>query len=216
MVASQTFGNVFFFIGIKKLDAGTTQIAFSSILIWGALLSVMFLGSKFSYIQLIGIIVMLVAILTIQFKKENLDLNRGFLYIATSAGLFAVFQVASADLSKIFTTGTYLVIAYFGPTLILGAIYYKSIRNELKLLSSQLKNTAAKTLFASGTSLLYFIFSYVAYKQAPDRGIVVVLLTSQVVLSVIFGMVFLKEKQNIIRKLIAGVLAFIAGVLIKS
>lgn len=56
MISSQAFGNILFFKGIKNLDASTAQIAFSSILIWGAILSVIFLKSIFSPIQLTGII----------------------------------------------------------------------------------------------------------------------------------------------------------------
>src|SRR3989304_9633789 len=61
VVLSQAIGNILYFQGIKHLDAGTTQIAFSSILIWGVLLSVFFLGSWFSGPQFIGILLMLVA-----------------------------------------------------------------------------------------------------------------------------------------------------------
>ncbi|PIQ35960.1 MAG: hypothetical protein COW60_01195 [Candidatus Yonathbacteria bacterium CG17_big_fil_post_rev_8_21_14_2_50_43_9] len=60
------------------------------------------------------------------------------------------------------------------------------------------------------------VFSFMAYKVAPDKGVVVVLLTSQVILSVIFGIIFLKEKDNISKKVLAGILAFIAGIFIKS
>lgn len=216
MITSQAFGNVLFFKGIKKLDASTTQVAFSSILIWGTILSVIFLKSIFSPVQLMGIILLLIAILLVQYEKGRIDLNTSFLYIVASAVLFAVFQVASADLSKTINTGTYLVLAYLGPSLIIGSIYFSNIKKDFSLLSNQLKNASLKTLFASGTSLLYFVFSYLAYKYAPDRGVVVVLLTAQVVLSVIFGIIFLKEKENKVRKLLAGALAFLAGILIKS
>lgn len=216
MIVSQAFGNVLFFIGIKKLDAGTTQIAFSSILIWGAILSVLFLGSVFSLVQIVGIIFMLIAILMIQYKKGKLEMNSGFLYIVCSAILFAIFQVASAGLSKTLSTGTYLILAYGGPSIIIGLLYFRKIKNDFILLQKQIKNTFIKTIYASGTSMLYFLFSYLAYRYAPDRGIVVVLLTSQVILSVLFGVLFLKEKDNTTKKFAAGILAFIAGVLIKS
>ena len=216
MVISQAFGNILFFKGIKKLDAGTAQIAFSSILIWGAVLSVIFLGSVFSLKQLLGIVLMLVAILIVQYKKGKLDINSSIMYIVGSAVLFAVFQVASADLAKVISTGAYLLMAYLGPSLIISAIYFSTIKKDIPVLQKQLKNTSTKTLFASGTSLLYFTFSYLAFQQAPDRGVVVVLLTAQVVLSVIFGILFLKEKDNQAKKLLAGALAFAAGVLIKG
>jgi len=216
MVLSQAFGNILFFKGIKDLDAGTTQIAFSSILIWGAILSVAFLDSVFSTKQIVGILLMLFAILLVQYKKGKLDMSSGVLYIVASAILFAVFQVASADLSKIISTGAYLLMAYIGPSLIVGILYFKLITNDFHLLKQQVRESFLITLFASGTSMLYFVFSYIAYRYAPDRGVVVVLLTAQVVLSVIFGIIFLKEKDNQLRKMVAGALAFAAGMMIKS
>lgn len=216
MVLSQAFGNILFFKGIKYLDSGTTQIIFSSILIWGAILSVAFLDSIFSTKQIVGILLMLFAILLVQYKKGGLDMNSGVLYVIASSILFAVFQVASANLSKVISTGAYLLMAYIGPSLIVGILYLKRIINDLHLLKQQIKESFLKTLFASGTSMLYFVFSYLAYRYAPDRGVVVVLLTAQVVLSVIFGIIFLKEKDNQLKKVIAGALAFAAGIMIKS
>lgn len=216
MMSSQTFGNVIYFRGQKGLGAGMTQIAFSSILIWGTILSVLFLGSVFSLTQIIGIFFLLIAILTIQFKQRKMNFNSNFLYILGSAVLFAIFQVSSAGLSKAISTGAYLVMAYLGPSLIICALYFKNIRKDFGLIKKQLRHTFLKTLFAGGTSMLYFIFSYLAYRQAPDSGVVVVLLTSQVVLSVIFGIYFLKEKEDSTMKLLAGALAVVAGILIKS
>lgn len=55
-----------------------------------------------------------------------------------------------------------------------------------------------------------------ATDEAPQPAIVGMLLTSQVVLGVILSIIFLKEHDNIGRKLGAGVLAVIAGILIKT
>lgn len=216
MIVSQAFGNILFFAGVKRLDAGMTQIAFSSILIWGAILSIFFLGSSFTGLQSIGIVLMLIAILTVQYKKGKKNLDPGVLYIIGGAALFAVFQVASADLAETISTGAYLMLAYFGPSLLLGLIYRKTLIKDWGHLKNQVKKTAKSTLFASGTSVLYFLFSYLAFQEAPDRGVVVVLLTAQVILSVVLGIIFLKEKNNVPRKLVAAALAFVAGALIRS
>ncbi len=216
MVLSQAFGNILFFQGMNELDAGTAQIAFSSILIWGSVLSVAFLGSNFSLFQVLGIFIMLIAILLTQYHRRSLNFNKGALLIIASAGLFSVFQVTSARISEVVSTGAYLIMAYLGSSLILGLVYFNKIAKEFKFLLSKTKVVFKIMLFASGTSLLYFIFSYFAYRVAPDKGVVVVLLTAQVVLSVILGIILLKETHNLKRKLLAGVLAFIASVLIKS
>jgi drug/metabolite transporter (DMT)-like permease len=216
MIASQAFGNILFFKGVKLLDAGTAQVAFSSVLVWGVLLSIIFLGSQFSLVQFLGILLMLIAIILVQSYKGKKKIDIGILYILSAAALFAVFQVTSAELSKTISTSAYLLLAYLGSSLLLGALYSTTLRKDWTHLKTQVKKTLDITLFASGTSLLYFLFAYFAYQQAPDQGIVVVLLTSQVVLSVILGIIFLKERENVPKKLIAGVLAFIAAVLIKS
>ena len=216
MVFSQAFGNILFFQGMNELDAGTAQIAFSSILIWGSVLSVAFLGSNFSLLQVFGIFIMLIAILLTQYQRKSINFNKGALLIIASAGLFSVFQVTSARISEVISTGAYLLMAYLGSSLILSFVYFNKIAKDLRYLLSKAKDVFKIMLFASGTSLLYFIFSYFAYRVAPDKGVVVVLLTAQVVLSVILGIILLKETRNLKRKLLAGILAFIASVLIKS
>ena len=217
MVISQAFGNIIFFKALDKLDASTAQIAFSTILIWSTILAVTFLHSHFTSKQLLGIFILLIAILTVQYSRaKNRHLNEGLAYAIIAAGLYAVFQTTSADLAKTVSAGTYLLVAYLGSSLIVGGIYRKTLEKDFNLLKKRLPHAASATLFASAMSLLYFVFSYFAYKHAPDRGVVVVLLTSQVVLSVILAIIFLKERKNVGRKVAGGVLAVIAGILIKS
>lgn len=217
MVASQAFGNILFFKGLEKLDASTAQIAFASILLWSTLLSILFLGSQFTFKQFVGILILFIAILTVQYtKKKDRTINTGILYVFMSTFLFAVFQTTSAELAKTISAGTYLVLAYLGSSLIIGAIYYGRLKKDSQFLKTNARKLLTPMLFACITSIMYFVFSYFAYKSAPDRGIVVVLLTSQVILSVILAIIFLKERKNVNRKLVGGALAVIAGVLIKS
>ena len=216
IVITSVVGNIVYFAGQKKLDAGVTQIIFSSILIWGGILSVLFLNSTFSIQQVVGMIILLTAIIMIQYKKGKISLNKSVVYIILSAMLFALFQVGSAQVSSTISAAAYLLITSFGTAFIIFVIYFNTIKKDYAPLRTHLKSTVHNLFFASGTSSLYMVFSFLAYKNAPDRGVVVVLLTSQVILSVLFGIVFLKEWKNIEMKVIAGVLAFIAGILIKS
>jgi drug/metabolite transporter (DMT)-like permease len=166
--------------------------------------------------QAIGIVVLFAAIMLVQFQKGRWRVDVGVVWVIVSAALFAGMQVASADLSKFISTGTYLVFAYGGPTLVVGCLYARSIRQELPGLFRNPGNTLVAILFAAITSLTYSIFSYFAYHSASDAGIVVALLTTQVVLSVILGIIFMRERNNVPHKLLAGLLAFVAGALIKA
>lgn len=216
MILSRSVGMILFYMGLKHLDSGTSQIVFSSILIWGALLSTIFLGSVFSLVQVFGMLIMLGAILLVQYKKTQININKGITYTLIAAFFLAMFQVASADLSKNIPVSAYLILGYFGPTILMALFYSKVVKRDFIKLKSQALPTLYRAFLASGASMLYFIFSYYAYKYSPDSGVVVVLLASQVIFSVILGIVLLKEKENLLKKLAAGVLAVVSGILIQT
>ncbi len=216
MISLVTLGNFIYFRGQSHLDAGTTQIAFSSIVIWGTALSVLFLDSQFSLRQGLGIIVLIAAIIMIQYRKGKRTLSSAVVAIILSAASFAGFQVASAQVSKAVTPATYLLLAYGGPTLLAAAFFAKRFIKEARHLSAGPRRSMVEgTVFAASGSLAYYIFAYFAYRGAPDPGVVVVLLSTQVIASVILGVIFLHERENLVRKGIATVLAFVATLLIK-
>lgn len=216
MAASQGFGNVLFFKGLATLEASITQIVYSSVLIWGAILSVIFLNSTFAVIQLVGIVLLFAAIVLVQHKKGVGRINRGVALILASALMFAIFQVTSAKLATSLTAASYLLFAYAGSAIVVATVYYPNLKKDVQKVSGNVLSFTRITLLSAITSFMYFLFSYFAYKEAPDPGVVVVLLTAQVVLSVVLGIIFLKERQQIPKKLAAAVMALIAGLLIKS
>lgn len=216
MVVAQATGNILYFKGLAELEASVASVAFSSILLWGIILSVLFLDSSFSLKQTLGIVLLFLAILTVQYRRGVKKVEPAILYVVGSALLFAVFQVSSAELAKTIPAATYLLLNYAGATALVWLVYRKQVHRDVQGLKSLRVSIFQSVIVAAATSTGYFVFSYFAYKHAPDRGVVVVLLTAQVVLSVIFGIIFLKERKQMIRKLSAGFLALTAGVLIKS
>ncbi len=217
LIGTSIVGNILYFSGQKNLDTGTTQVAFSSILVWGIVLSHFILDSQLSIIQIVGSVLLLIAILLTQWHSKEIKLiNKPVALIIASTFMFSLFQVLSADLSQKVSAGTYLFVGNFGVALVLLLLNYQKIWTELGKLFLIKKQVLPSTTFASVTSLLYFVFSYAAYRVAPDPGLVVILLTSQVVFSVVLGIILLGERTNLRRKLFAAFLALIAAILIKS
>ena len=216
MIISQVIGNILYFKGLERLDAGTTQIALSSILIWNTALSVIFLNSNFSIKQIIGIIFLMFAILIVQYSKGRNKLTSHIVYIILSAVAFAIFQVTTALLANTMSTATYLFLSYFGAMILTIVLYYKKVATDIQTIKNNSLIIGRNAVFVSGTSITFLLFLYYAFQSAPDKGVVAVLQTSQVVLTVIFGIIFLKEYGGMKRKLLAGIIALIAGILIKS
>jgi drug/metabolite transporter (DMT)-like permease len=215
-IITSALGNVLYFKGISTLESGTTQIAFSSILIWSVIMAWVFLGTRFSLVQALGVLLLLFAILLAQYQKGSLKAKPGIWLIVASAACFAGFQISSAQLSHTMTPGTYLVLTYLGDAILIGLPYLKSIKRDLKAKGAKLGGLFFTVAVTGALSILFNVFAYYAYKTAPDAGIVVLLLTTQVVLAVILSIVFLKERSNIGLKLTAGVLAVIAALMIKA
>jgi drug/metabolite transporter (DMT)-like permease len=211
------FGGILFFMGQTQLDVGTTQIALSSILIWSVVFSIIFLGSSFSLMQGVGIALLVAAIAGAQYRKGKRKLSPAVLYILATAVFFAAFQVLSAVVAKHLTVGTYIVLAYGGSLILTIVLYGRQLHTELpQLAKHRPARVIGPLLLTNGTYVFYLVFAYYAYRAAPDPGVVVVLITTQVVLGVILGALFLKEREYLLRKIAAGVLATVAGILIQS
>lgn len=213
VVVAGAVGNAAYFQGLHTLEAGVAQIVFASIIVWGLGLSVTLLHSHFNWVQLLGAVVLISAIALAQYDGR-FRLHQGAWFILLAAFLFAIFQVCVARFSKDISTGAYLLITNLGPALLIALAYGKRTVRELASLRAVTREAILASFATVTASLGYFVCAYFAYRDAPDAGVVVILLTAQVVVAVLLSALFLKERKNLGRKLSSGVLAFVAGALI--
>jgi len=214
VILGQGFGNIVYFEAIKNLTSGTAQIAFSSILLFNTVLSLAFLNLHLSFLNVFGLILLSLAILSVTTGKVEFH-KKGIILMVFSAFLFSIFQLSSSEISKQVSAATYLLIAYIGATLVVFILKWKIVINDIRHAES-LKLTLGIPLLTAVPSLGNFLFAYYAYRTAPEPAKVAMLLTSQVVLTVILSYFFLKEKNHLLRKIIAAALVVTAAILIKS
>jgi drug/metabolite transporter (DMT)-like permease len=213
VVLGQGLGNILYFASIKNLTNGTAQIAFSSILVFNTLLALIFLNLHLSPLNVFGIVLLMIGILSVVTGKVELNV-KGVLLMLLAALCYAVFQLSSAVISKEVPPATYLLIAYLGGALVVVVVKSKLVFQELS--QAQLSKTAGIALLTAAPSLGNFIFAYYAYRTAPEPAKVAILLTSQVVVTVFLSYFMLKEKDHVWRKVLAGVLILVAAAVIKS
>lgn len=214
VILGQGLGNIVYFAAIKNLTNGTAQITFSSILVFNTILSFIFLNLHLTFINAIGLIMLLLAIMTVTTGKIEFH-KKGVILMMFSAFLFSVFQIASAKLSKEVGSSTYLLIAYLGSALTIFLLKSKLIIRDISR-SKELKTLISIPLLTALPSIGNFLFAYYAYRNAPQPAKVAMLLTSQVVIVVLLSYFFLKEKQHLPRKIAASVLVVLSAILIES
>lgn len=214
IVLSSGLGNVTYFVAMKKLTSGTAQISFSTILVFNTILSLAFLNLHLSLINIFGIVLLMVAVLSVTTGKVELN-KSGVTMMVLSAFLFSIFQLSTSKISTQVSAATYLVIAYLGTVVVIMLYKGKTIINEINNTADK-KSLLITPFLTAIPSLGNFIFAYYAYRIAPEPAKVAMLLTSQVVVAVILSYVFLNEKQQLLRKTIAAILVVVAAILIKS
>lgn len=213
VILGQGLGNITYFASIKNLTNGTAQIAFSSILLFNTFLSLVFLDLSLSLLNVFGLVLLMLAIVSVVTGKVELH-RKGVGLMVLSAFLFSVFQLSSAEISKQVGAATYLLIAYLGAAAVVFALKWKVIIKDLS--KTEKRSSFTIPLVTAIPSVGNFLFAYYAYRSAPEPAKVAILLTSQVVLTVFLSYFFLKEKGHVLRKTGAAVLVVFAAIFIKS
>lgn len=212
VILGQGLGNISYFAAIKNLTNGTAQIAFSSILFFNTFLSLLFLNLHLSPLNVLGLVILMLAIISVVTGKVELH-KRGIALMLLAALFFSVFQLASSELSKQVGSAMYLLIAYLGAAMVVFIIKWKVVIHDLVVARN--RSTYSIPFLTAIPSVGNFLFAYYAYRSAPTPAKVAMLLTSQVVLTVILSYFFLNEKGHLLRKSFAAVLVLVAAVLIK-
>ncbi len=213
VMLGQGLGNITYFAAIKNLTNGTAQIAFSSILFFNAFISIIFLNLHLNIINVFGLILLVLAILSAVTGKIEFHC-KGLAWMVLSAFLFSIFQLSSAEISKQVGAATYLIIAYLGAAIVVFALKWKIILKDISTADRQAM--VVIPVLTAIPSLGDFLFAYYAYRTAPEPARVAMLLTSQIVLTVLLSYIFLKERGHLLRKVGAAILVVIAAILIKG
>lgn len=213
VAGGQGLGNICYFTAIKKLTNGTAQIAFSSILIFNTLLSLLFLHLHLSFINILGIGLLLFAIISVVSGKIVFD-RGGVLLMVVGSFFYAVFQLSSSQLSQHVSAAVYLLIAYIGGAVVVFALKARTVVRDMR--RPGFRPAVRNSVYAAVPSLGNFLFAYYAYRSAPTPAIVAILLTSQVVVTILLSYVFLQEREHLGRKFSAAVLVVVAATLIKQ
>jgi len=213
VMLGQGLGNILYFASIKNLTNGTAQIAFSSILLFNTFLSLIFLDLSLSLMNVFGLMLLMLAILSVATGKIELH-RKGVVLMVSSAFLFSVFQLSSAEISKQVGAATYLLIAYLGAALVVFILKWRVVIKDLSV--AKRRSTIGIPLLTAIPSVGNFLFAYYAYRAAPEPAKVAMLLTSQVVLTVFLSYFFLKERGHLVRKVMAAVLVVVSAILIKG
>lgn len=172
---------------------------------------VIFFKESIVVTKIIGAILIIFSNIFIFYKKGSFKIDKYVLLGMASNISYTIAMFLDVSISETFSLPIYIAAILIGPAILIfvfGRIKLVEIKNEFI-------NGNKKFLFATSISWgLAALFGLRAY-QLGDVSIVAPLRAISVLMNVIAGYTFLKEKDNLVKKIIAAILIVISIFLIK-
>ncbi len=204
---STSFG----FQTLKRLNAGESTILASSGTFITIILGVIFLGEVFKTNSLVGTALILLAVYTITTEKLTFKSRKGIVFGLLSSVFAAVAVVNDAVILKTYEAYSYTAIMSFLPGFLLLFLFPKQIIKIPKMFDG-------KTFMLISILCIFYSVQAITYYLALQNGAPISQLSpmikSSIVLTVILGAVFLKERSNLNKKLIAAIMVTIGAILL--
>ena len=206
------FANLLLFKALKYIEASEATILVSLASVVTIFSAVFLLGEQFSPGQTIGAVLILAAVFVIAAqKKKAVVFNRGVVYVLGAAILYGLSSTNDAFLVKHSDPLSYLVVGWLSPGIFLLLVqphaarkmrYFANIPRFMKML----------------LLVLASVFASVWFFLALGRGAQISQLSpisqSTLIVTVFLAAVFLKERDYLWRKLIAGIVVMVGVALL--
>jgi bacterial/archaeal transporter family protein len=211
MAIFYSLGNIFISNAFKLAEASEASIIFASSTLWTVVSAVIFLGDKLSIKNIVGIILVIMSIVIVNYSKSKWKINKGHLYAFLAALMFGIAFTNDAFIINRFTSvSSYMLLCFvlssiaillFRPKLIYGTPHFIK------------KNIVGKLLICGFFYSAMLLTIFEAYKRGGQVSIISPIQQSALILTVISSYFLLKEKDRLANKIIGTILTFM-GVLL--
>jgi drug/metabolite transporter (DMT)-like permease len=198
------------FKSFQTTEASEVVVILASRSIWTALAAGIFLGESIGIQRIIGTLLVVLGVMAISWKSGKWRLNKGHLFALTAAVFFGVAFTNDAFLLNHFDVFSYNTLAFFLPALTILSFRPRLI-SKLKLFLH--KGRLTKMLSTSFFYGLSAVTMGLSYQSGGDASQIAPISQSSIVLTVILAFFFLKERGNLLNKILGAFIVF-GGVLL--
>ena len=193
------------------LEASTYSILKQLSTVFMIFAGIVFFKETFILNKFIGAILIVISNVLVFYKKNNFKLNK-YLILGILANLsLAIALFIDVNYSKEFNLAFYILLTFFMPVLLI----FIFERIKVKEIILEYKNSNKISIFLTSISWAIMMISKLKSYQLGEIIMVAPLSSLTVILNVIIGYFLLKEKDDLIKKIISGILIIIGVILIK-
>lgn len=203
------FGTLFFFRAAKELEASELSILAGS----GALVTIaasyVFLGERFTGTQLLGVLLILLAVVVVNIRREKIVLRKGLWMGLLGNACYALAVVSDGLILRNFDTFSFLPFMNILPATILLITFPRKIPTLIRDIRHIDRNLLAySTVYVLAAETFYYPLKIGALVSQMST-----ILKATTITTVLLAMIFLKEKSHPWKKLIGAILTT-AGILL--
>ena len=212
MILLWSASNIFLYSALKRIEASVFTVIFSTRSFFTTLASSLFLREFLLGRQFAGAIFILMgAVLVTLDKKSKLNFDKGILYAFFAAMFFGFANTNDRFLLASFDLFPYVTIAFVLPAIFMVVVKPSSVH---KLKAFTKTSLFGKMLLLCLVYALSSITFFGALQVAPNSSQVATISVSSVVLTVFLSIIFLKERENMGRKILGALAAFVGLLLV--
>lgn len=204
-------GALFLFKALKDIETSKFAVLFASRIVFTALASSLFLQQHLNERQILGTILILAAILLVSVKRKTFTFGKGDFFALIAAAGFGVGFTNDEYLLNHFNLYPYIFIAFILPVFFIAPMNISSLKYVKDFLQ---KTLLIKMLILCFVYALGAITIYTALQMSTNASQVAAVNLSTVVVTVLLAVIFLKERDNLVKKILGALLAFIGLLLV--
>lgn len=203
------------FIAWKTVNVAQFQTVFQLYAITSTLLGWVLLDERLKSIQIVGGVMLIVGALIAANSGDKyrlrLNFSKGVVLTASAAVCLGIGLVAEKAALNQMSLGAYFIFGYAAQTIALLVIAQKDLQ-KLRWRKISSYDLCVTLLLGVLSACVGFFYIY-AIKKADNIGLVTMISTFQLPLSVVAGYLILKERENVIKMSLATAVALLGLIL---
>lgn len=212
MTLFYSLGNYFLFSSLKHIEASKFTIIFATRALFAVLMSTVILHESLNIIQWVGALLIFAGVVLVSGNVKRLTFSRNELYALLAALFFGLAVVNDKIVLRSFPVIPYVFIGFITPGIGIALLRIRSVRHVPIFVRGK---NLLKMVILCGIYTVSALAYFFGLQLSTNTSAVSTMNLTNVIVTVLLAIIFLRERTDWVKKLIGAALSF-AGLLLLS
>lgn len=191
---------------------GASEIVMFSVTgrLWNMVGAYFFLHEAITSKMILGALLILSGAMLTRLEGSKFKVNRGIIVVLVSAFLFGMADIVGFNILRAYDSSNFLIYSYLLPVIAIVLIQPTSMK---KVKYYFRKDRGFKVILLSLCDTFGMLSLFLAYQVGRNAAVIGPLRSTSIIVTVILAILFLKERNNVINKVIGSIIA-VSGVML--